>query len=421
MTCTRCHAELETVAAFCGECGERVYARPGTLTGALLDGRFQIEAKLAAGGFGSIYRATDRETGAMVALKVLHADLARDRNLSARFRREAAALSRLSDAHTITMRELREADDGTLFIVMELLRGHSLLDRFRMRGPLPWRQMIGIGLGVCSSLAEAHRLGIVHRDLKPANIHLETRDGSSDFVKVLDFGIAKLVGSVFDDGADLTRVGQTVGTIEYMAPEQLVGMDCDGRTDLYTLGIVLYEMITGHRPFADATGPTSLVTALMTRTPAPPSTLHGCQRVPPALDRILLRCLERDPELRYRDVDELASALERLLLAHPDRSAMSRTTLQGSGTGRQLAVAADDETTLVDALPPIMIEPTTAVLSKTPYLDAPPTLPVFDCFANGSSVGPPPSRRPAIPRALWTLLALCRSVDVALAVARIAI
>ena len=313
VTCRDCAAELEADARFCGVCGNPL--RPRTLAGTVIDGRFTIEQRIAAGGFATIYRARHRVSGAHVALKVLHADLARDANLAERFRRESAALAQLRDMHTITLYESGETDDGTPFIAMELLVGESLVDVLRAQGPLPWRRVVELARGVCSSLSEAHRLGIIHRDIKPANIHLEPR-AQGELVKVLDFGIAKMPGGHgIAEGVQLTRAGQSVGTIDYMAPEQLLGDDCDGRSDLYSLGVVLYELLTGQRPFADATGPASLVTALITRAPVRPSQL-GCD-LPPELEHALLRCLEREPAKRFRTVDELAWVLGQIVERYP--------------------------------------------------------------------------------------------------------
>src|SRR5262249_1044248 len=151
--------------------------------------------------------------------------------------------------------------------------------------------MVTIARAVCSALGEAHSLGIVHRDLKPANIHLERINGIDDFVKVLDFGIAKIMrGSNLDDGSELTNIGQTIGTFDYMSPEQILASPCTTSSDIYTLGIVMYEMIGGRRPFAGETG-TAMVAALLTQDP--PS-LSAWADVPPELDRIVQRCLARD-------------------------------------------------------------------------------------------------------------------------------
>ena len=328
--CPTCATQLEQDAVFCGNCGARVRSRRRTLVGAELDGRFHVDAKIAEGGFGSIYRATHLASGQVVALKVLHGELASDRSLAARFRREGEALSSLRSPHTVSVFEIGEAGDGTLYIAMELLHGESLLDRFRTRGPLPWRDVLGIMKSVCRSLDEAHALGIIHRDLKPANIHLE----ANDHVKVLDFGIAKLLrGSDIDDGDDLTRIGQAVGTLEYMAPEQLIGGACDARADVYGLGVTVYEMITGRRPYEEATGPTSLIAAVMTQPLIPPSTLYDCGCIPAEADELVLRCLAKDPKDRFASVAEVVAAIDAIL------------------------APADDEATWIDHVPVATITP----------------------------------------------------------------
>jgi serine/threonine-protein kinase len=306
------------------------------LVGSVLDKRYRIDFRIAAGGFGAIYRATHVKSGHQVALKVLHRELATsDPRVIARFHREGATLAQLRDPHTITAYELGEDPDGPLYIVMELLHGESLFELFRARGPLPWQRMVAIARMVCSSLAEAHALGIVHRDLKPANINLETRDGHPDFVKVLDFGIAKIVRESEADNMELTQAGQMIGTFDYMAPEQMVGGQCTSRTDIYTLGVVMYEMISGRRPFADATSPTAMLASLLTLSPSPLSTFVD---VPAELDRILLRCLEREPQNRY-DVEELARELESLLAADEGATRQIKTP----------APVVHDEVTVIDS------------------------------------------------------------------------
>jgi len=279
------------------------------LLGTLLAARFRIDERLASGGFGAIYRATHVATGDLVAIKVLHPEWAKNADVIARFRREGQTLASLRHPHTVTTYELGESGEGTLYIVMELLRGHSLYQRFRERGRLPWQQVVTIARAVCSSLGEAHSLGIVHRDLKPANIHLEELHGFDDFVKVLDFGIAKIMrGSNLDDGNELTNVGQMIGTFDYMSPEQILGGQCTTASDIYTLGVVMYEVICGRRPYAD-THSTALVAALLTQDPP---RLAEWVHVPPELDRIVMRCLAREPQDRYRDVGALAIELAAL-------------------------------------------------------------------------------------------------------------
>ncbi|HWO17493.1 MAG TPA: protein kinase [Kofleriaceae bacterium] len=308
MKCPSCATDLAPQTTICGACGHLI---EDPLIGTTLNDRFRIQEKLAVGGFGSIYRATQLNNNRKVAVKVMHRELSADEQLVARFRREAVTLCSLRDAHTVTTYEVDQTSDGRMFIVMELLEGKNMLELFRQTGPLPWRRMLGIARAVCSSLAEAHALGIVHRDLKPANIFLEPRRGSEDFVKVLDFGIAKIIrGSDIDDGSEeLTVTGQAVGTLEYMAPEQLLGGKCDGRTDIYTLGVVAYEMIVGRRPFS-STGVIDLLQTMLNQKVPKPSLYVP---LPSAVTDILLRCLERDEEARFQDVTQLAAAIDDVL------------------------------------------------------------------------------------------------------------
>jgi serine/threonine-protein kinase len=200
-----------------------------------------------------------------------------------------------------------------VFIAMELLRGETLYDRLARTGAFGWMQAIAVAQGVCAALSEAHALGIVHRDLKPGNIHIEPWEGG-EHVKVLDFGVAKLVkGSSLatDDADELTHVGQVLGTPEYMAPEQLLGEPIDHRADVYSLGVVLYEMLTGRRPF-DVDGNTAMLLLQMAHAPNRPSLVvryaHGA--IARQLDRIVLRCLSCDRDDRFQSIEELAAALD---------------------------------------------------------------------------------------------------------------
>jgi serine/threonine-protein kinase len=281
------------------------------LVGTIFDKRFRIDEKLAAGGFGAIYRATHVKSGHQVALKVLLPSLAQDLGVLARFRREGKTLTSLRSPHTITAYELGQAADRTLFIVLELLRGESLFDHYQSTGPLDWRRVARIASEVCESLEEAHGLGIIHRDLKPTNIHLEYHDDDPDFVKVLDFGIAKIIqGSDNLDSADITNAGQMIGTLDYMSPEQMVGGSVTGQTDIYTLGIVMYEMIAGCLPFPEATTAASALAAML-KTKPPPLRLRA--PLPEELSVVVMRCLEREAQHRYATVKELRTDLMRVL------------------------------------------------------------------------------------------------------------
>ena len=277
------------------------------LVGTVIDRRYRVEFRLAAGGFGAIYRATHVITGRQIALKVLHTQLATRADVVARFRREGATLGALRDPHTIKAIDFGETREGLLYIAMELLQGESLYERYSALGPFAWQRMVSIARQVCSALGEAHALGIIHRDLKPTNIHLEYVGGDPDFVKVLDFGIAKILHGSALDSSDLTHIGTTVGTFDYMAPEQLVAGPCTGTADIFTLGIVMYEMISGERPFGNPQTPAEMLTAVLAGKTPP---LSSMSEAPVELDAVIERCLDRDPDRRYPTVAELDADLE---------------------------------------------------------------------------------------------------------------
>jgi serine/threonine protein kinase len=322
-TCVQCATPLDSRSTFCPTCGTTV---PDRNLGATLASRYVAERRIAIGGFGSIYRGHEISTGRAVALKIMHPELAGDENLIGRFRREGLVLLKLVDPHAVATYELGETADGLPFIAMELLAGETLLQAFRGAGRLPWRRALAIGRGVCGALVEAHALGIIHRDLKPANIFL----AANDFVKVLDFGIAKiLASSEVSDPRELTRMGTAVGTVEYMAPEQLMGGKADPRTDLYTLGVVMYETITGRRPF-NAAG-LDLLTEQLTSAPPPPSAVVA--EIPPDVEALLLRCLAADIDGRFATAKDLARAIDAALAAHPEPIAAPQVAVATSHVG----------------------------------------------------------------------------------------
>jgi len=272
--------------------------------GRMLGERYRIDVRIAGGGFGAtVYRATDITRDRAVALKVLHAGLIGQDDLVARFRREAAVLGHLCNPHTVRAYDFGETEDGTLYIAMELLEGESLHARYRAAGPLPWRRVLDIAKQICASLSEAHAHGIVHRDLKPTNIYLER----GDVVKVLDFGVAKILSDSDLDDDVLTRSGQMVGTFDYMAPEQMIGSACTPQTDLYTLGLVIYELISGARPFGSARSPTAMLKAMMMPVP---TALSSISDAPRALDTVIERLLQPDPAHRYADAHALVAAID---------------------------------------------------------------------------------------------------------------
>ncbi len=283
--------------------------------GKTLNNRYLIEDKLGEGGFGAVYKAKQVQIGRQVALKLLHPDTARDPNLVARFRREGAVACSLKDAHTITTYDFDQTPEGVLYIAMELLTGRSLHDVFHAEAPLHWMRVAHVLEQMCSSLGEAHTQGIVHRDLKPENIYLEKRPGDPEFVKILDFGIAKIVsGEIGGQSPQLTATGQTLGTLEYMSPEQLMGKQLDGRSDVYAMGVLGYELLTGRLPFPDAVGPAALIAAQLKKTPEPPSVAKPAAQIPPGIDQLILKMLEKNKDKRHANVEEVAENCKQLLV-----------------------------------------------------------------------------------------------------------
>src|SRR5262245_6821724 len=258
---------------------------------------YRIVERLGGGGMGVVYKAVDTRLNRTVALKFLSQDQLRDTESAARFRQEAQAASALDHPNICTVFEVDEAPDGQTFIAMAHYEGETLKQRIE-RGPLPVADAIGIARQIAQGLAKAHAAGIVHRDIKPANL-IVTTDG---IVKILDFGIAKAPGQ-----QELTRTGTTLGTLSYMAPEQLSGAGADHRVDLWALGAVLHEMLAGQPPFG-RDDPTALVSAILARDPAPLSSLRA--DVPEGVEQVVQRALRKTREERYQHASDIERDLE---------------------------------------------------------------------------------------------------------------
>jgi eukaryotic-like serine/threonine-protein kinase len=275
--------------------------QPGTRLG-----RYTIRSLIGRGGMGTVYRATDPSLGRDVALKVLPPELATDAERIERFRREARALAALNHPNIVTIYSV-EQDGDTNFLTMELVSGKSLDTIIDGRG-LPIERVTQLGTAVAGALAAAHEKGIVHRDLKPANIIVS----ESGAAKVLDFGLSKV--ETHTDAADVsvtklaTQVGVVVGTPAYMSPEQVSGQAVDQRTDIFSLGVILYELVTGVRPF-DGRSMIEMASSVLSHTPAPASTLRAT--VPEDLGNVIARCLEKSAAARFESMNELRAALER--------------------------------------------------------------------------------------------------------------
>jgi serine/threonine protein kinase len=279
-----------------------------TLTVGTKLGPYEVLGALGAGGMGEVYRARDTRLDRTVAIKILPEHLASDPGRRARFEREAHTISGLSHPNICALFDIGD-QDGIHYVVLEYLEGRTLADRLA-KGPLPVSEVLKVGADVASALETAHRHGIVHRDLKPANVML-TKTGA----KLLDFGLAKPSAALAPTAAvdaltlskSLTEEGIIVGTFRYMAPEQLEGKDTDGRTDIFALGALLYEMATGHSAFSGASR-ASIIASIMSSEPAPISELQPLS--PPALDRVVQTCLAKEPDERWQTAHDVRLQLE---------------------------------------------------------------------------------------------------------------
>jgi len=275
-----------------------------TLINTLFDGRYRILRKLGSGGMANVYLAEDEELGRRVAIKILNDRHASDDSFVERFRREAKNAAGLSHPNIVSVYDRGEAE-GTYYIAMEYLEGRSLKDRIISEGPLPIAQAIEVARQILRAVGFAHRRGIVHRDIKPHNVLLAQEgagDGEPRF-KVTDFGISRTAAS------QMTEAGSIVGTAQYLSPEQARGAPVDQRSDIYSVGIVLYELLTGKLPF---TGETPLEIAMkhLSEVPTAPSELRP--DIPADLDMVVLRALAKDPEDRYQSADEMERELARV-------------------------------------------------------------------------------------------------------------
>jgi len=346
-----------------------------TLIGTVFDGRYRIIRKLGAGGMADVYLAEDQELGRPVAIKILNDRHAADDSFIERFRREAKNAAGLSHPNIVSIYDRGEAE-GTYYIAMEFLDGRSLKELIVGRGPAPIKTAIDYARQILAAVGFAHRHGIVHRDIKPHNVLV----GSEGRLKVTDFGIAR------SGASQMTEVGSIIGTAQYLSPEQARGAPVDQTSDLYSVGVVLYEMLTGQVPF---TGDTPLEIAMkhLSEVPKPPSELRP--EVPHDLDSVVLRALAKDPSERYQGADEMDADLARVLdglPVDPETETAATAVLSGSGV-------------LATAPTSVLTKPTVAAPRTVPPGAGPPA-------GYYGYEGPPRRRRPIWPWVLSILLLL---------------
>jgi len=336
--CPTCKTENTDTANFCSNCaedlrrtgggtpGSRPHSDPATRTyetrawdlptGSLFGGRYQIIEQLGRGGMGRVYRAVDTKTREEVAIKLIRPDIAEDKKTLERFVNEIKLAHRISHRNIGKMYHLGE-DQGLHYITMEYVPGEDLKSFIRRSRRLDISTTVAIAKQVCSGLTEAHDSGIVHRDLKPSNIMID-KEGNA---KILDFGIARAVGAL-----GVTAEGSVIGTPEYMSPEQVDGQEADRRSDIYSFGVILFEMVTGRLPFA---ADTPFVVAFKQRSEAPPPPEGLNPQTPPQLSSVILRCLEKDRDKRYQTSEDVCRDLSQV------EETLHTTPLPRPGSGRR--------------------------------------------------------------------------------------
>jgi serine/threonine-protein kinase len=283
---------------------------PDPLIGKQVDnGEFIVVDRIGSGGMGSVYKAEQPSMNRMVAIKVLHPRFVTRDDLVARFRREARAMSQLSHPNTARVYKYGALDDGSVYFVMDYLEGRNLAAEVRENGPMEPERAVRVMAQVCGALEEAHRAGIVHRDLKPENVFLTKQGGTTDFPKVLDFGLAKMSEKQMGNGSMMfTQQGMVFGTPEFMSPEQAQGEPIDNRSDIYSLALILYELITGKLPF-DAKSPLDIMKAHVRDAPIPLSNRVPGKAFWPELEAVISKALAKQPADRYESAAQFGEAL----------------------------------------------------------------------------------------------------------------
>lgn len=303
--CSQCGHEVPIDANFCPICGHALGVRTGDLlVGTMIAGRYLVGEKIGEGGAGAIYRAEHTALRKRVAIKVLHPQLSGDEAAVERFHREATTVSHVENDHMLQMFDFGRLDDGRLYFAMELLEGESLADLLKREGKLATPRGVDLLLQTSEALIEAHSLGYVHRDLNPGNIFLIKRHGRGDFVKLLDFGLSKLVVPGMQQG--VTVMGLSFGDPRYLAPEQVRGEALDRRADIYSLGAITYEMLTGAAPYANIK-PAALLEQVLN---APPPSVRALRKDCPAwLDQVVTCAMAKQPQDRFVTVLRLIDCL----------------------------------------------------------------------------------------------------------------
>jgi serine/threonine protein kinase len=337
--CPRCESPTREDQRFCGQCGAALELGPRdepVSTGEVLDGKYRLSYLLGQGGMGAVYRAEVEGLGHTVAVKILHPHLSADAGCRRRLENEARLASQINHPNIVSILDYHSSPSLT-YLVMEYLMGESLREVLQQVGYLGVQRAIHIGRQLLSALEASHGLNVLHRDLKPDNIHLIARQDRLDFVKVLDFGMA--VHELAPTSDRITHAGQVCGTPAYMAPEQVRGQELTARSDLYAVGVILYECLTGVNPFLGANAADTLINHL-TRTPDRPSLICRSAQIPPYLDGVVMQALRKNPQERFESARQFRNVIEALVLARQQASTESPAITTCPECGRPLVVGA---------------------------------------------------------------------------------
>lgn len=317
------------------------------LVGTVLSQRYRVLKKLGEGGMGSVYLAEHTTINKKLAIKVLSPDFSQKPDLVDRFLQEARAASMIDQENVVEITDYGTVPGGTVFFVMEFLNGEDLAGTIKREGPLPWVRVKSILLQICDALAAAHDVGIIHRDMKPENCYRIRRGANNDFIKVLDFGIAKVTSEDSEgSGRNLTRTGMIFGTPEYMSPEQAKGERVDHRVDIYAVGIILYELLTGRVPFLADTFMGTLTKHMFEAPPSPAAVAPGVH-VLPEVEAIILKALQKERDYRFQSMGEMANAIRAVGTGAAPVAVMPENVALPSG-GRIRYATRDGDTILDD-------------------------------------------------------------------------
>jgi serine/threonine-protein kinase len=393
MECPACHHPNIDGARFCAKCGAPLpvaTSEQDPLLGTIVGGRYRITGILGEGGMGRVYTGEQQmgTTVRKVAVKTLLAQYAKDPQVLARFMRECGTVAELEHPNTIKVYDFGQTDSGELYIAMELLNGTSLEDALAQGGAMPAERVDRILAQVCGSLQEAHDKGIVHRDLKPANIFLTKRAGEEDYAKVLDFGIAKRGERPDSKEQKLTQQGTVLGTPPYMSPEQFRGQELDARSDIYSLAVVAYEMLTGRLPF-EADTPWAWATQHMTAQPFPFEVTPMGAQAPHKMKAAIMRALEKDKNKRQASVREF---YEDLTIGAPRASIFAGTPAPmavGGGTGMMPGAPSSP------SMPAMSARPGGTQIGEPLFAQGGPLAPAGRTMLDGSGMSHTPAPMPA--------------------------